>query len=31
MKILLVEDDVDISKVLVRTLERRGFSVKALL
>ncbi len=28
MKILLVEDDVDISKVLVRTLERRGFSVK---
>lgn len=27
MKILLVEDDVDISKVLVRTLERRGFSV----
>lgn len=28
MKILLVEDDVDISKVLVRTLERRGFAVK---
>lgn len=28
MKILLVEDDVDISKVLVRTLERRGFSVR---
>jgi len=27
MKILLVEDDVDMSKVLVRTLERRGFAV----
>ena len=27
MKILLVEDDVDMSKVLVRTLERRGFEV----
>lgn len=28
MNILLVEDDIDISRVLVRTLERRGFSVR---
>ncbi len=28
MRLLLVEDDVDISKVLVRTLERRGFAVR---
>ncbi len=27
MDILLVEDDVEMSKVLARTLEKRGFAV----